>query len=107
MTQAAQFNDLGANKLFFKLTEALAKKDNSDQWVLTQAQRDLVRGVEKQTLIPPERQNYLAEIVSCIRGYKKETEELAVMVDTFKPLKITEDALKIADEAYYKSWLEH
>ncbi|MCG8183169.1 homogentisate 1,2-dioxygenase [Tenacibaculum piscium] len=35
-----------------------------------------------------------------------ETEELAVMVDTFKPLKITEEAMKIADENYYKSWLE-
>lgn len=35
-----------------------------------------------------------------------ETCELAVMVDTFKPLKVTEAALKIADEDYYKSWLE-
>ncbi len=34
------------------------------------------------------------------------TDELAVMVDTFKPLKITEDALKIADDTYYQSWLE-
>lgn len=37
---------------------------------------------------------------------EKETQELAVMVDTFKPLQVTEDALKIADEDYYKSWLE-
>jgi homogentisate 1,2-dioxygenase len=29
-----------------------------------------------------------------------------VMVDTFKPLKVTEEALKIADEDYYKSWLD-
>lgn len=35
---------------------------------------------------------------------KKETEELAVMVDTFKPLMITEDALKIEVKDYYKSW---
>jgi len=34
------------------------------------------------------------------------TEELAVMVDTFKPLKVTEEAMKIADEDYHKSWLE-
>jgi homogentisate 1,2-dioxygenase len=34
------------------------------------------------------------------------TEELAVMVDTFKPLKVTEEAMKIADEAYYQSWLD-
>jgi homogentisate 1,2-dioxygenase len=37
---------------------------------------------------------------------QKETKELAVMVDTFKPLKITEDAIKIANQNYYKSWLE-
>ena len=37
---------------------------------------------------------------------KTETKELAVMVDTFKPLKITEEALKIADEDYFRSWLE-
>ncbi len=37
---------------------------------------------------------------------KKETLELAVMVDTFKPLKLTEDALKIEDKNYYKSWIE-
>jgi len=37
---------------------------------------------------------------------KKETGELAVMVDTFKPLKITEDALQIEDKDYYLSWLE-
>lgn len=36
---------------------------------------------------------------------KKETEELAVMVDTFKPLMVTEDAMKIADDTYYQSWL--
>lgn len=37
---------------------------------------------------------------------KTHTDELAVMVDTFKPLMVTEDAMKIADEDYYKSWLE-
>ncbi|APY11178.1 homogentisate 1,2-dioxygenase [Seonamhaeicola sp. S2-3] len=37
---------------------------------------------------------------------KEKTEELAVMVDTFKPLMVTEEAMKIADESYHKSWLE-
>lgn len=39
-------------------------------------------------------------------GHTK-TEELAVMIDTFKPLMLTENALKIDDGKYYKSWLEH
>ena len=34
------------------------------------------------------------------------TEELAVMVDTFRPLMITEEALTIDDGKYYKSWVE-
>lgn len=38
---------------------------------------------------------------------KKSTEELAVMIDTFKPLMVTEAALKIEDGKYYQSWLEH
>lgn len=38
---------------------------------------------------------------------KKETAELAVMIDTFKPLKLTEEAMKIDDGQYYKSWIKH
>lgn len=37
---------------------------------------------------------------------QKETGELAVMVDTFKPLRLTQQALDIADKDYFKSWLE-
>ena len=36
---------------------------------------------------------------------KKETKELAVMVDTFSPLMVTEEALKISNGSYYKSWI--
>ncbi len=35
---------------------------------------------------------------------KEKTDELAVMIDPFKPLMITEDALLIEDENYHKSW---
>jgi homogentisate 1,2-dioxygenase len=37
---------------------------------------------------------------------QKETVELAVMVDTFRPLMVTRQALGIDDGKYYKSWLE-
>ncbi len=36
---------------------------------------------------------------------KTETAELAVMIDTFKPLQITEAAMRIDDGSYYKSWI--
>jgi len=37
---------------------------------------------------------------------KQKTDELAVMIDTFKPLMITEAALRIDDGVYFQSWLE-
>ncbi len=37
---------------------------------------------------------------------EKETEELAVMIDTFHPLRLTEAALRIEDKTYPTSWLE-
>jgi homogentisate 1,2-dioxygenase len=36
----------------------------------------------------------------------KDTQELAVMVDTFKPLALTQEALAIEDPSYLTSWLE-
>jgi homogentisate 1,2-dioxygenase len=36
---------------------------------------------------------------------KKETNELAVMIDPFKPVMITEEALKLEVNDYYKSWM--
>lgn len=37
---------------------------------------------------------------------KEETDELAVMVDTFKPLRLTKEAMDIEDGKYWSSWLE-
>ncbi|NBQ46893.1 MAG: homogentisate 1,2-dioxygenase [Sphingobacteriia bacterium] len=37
---------------------------------------------------------------------QKETQELAVMIDTFRPLMVTEEAMGIDDGKYYKSWVE-
>lgn len=34
------------------------------------------------------------------------TKELAVMIDTFRPLQVTEEAMGIDDGKYYKSWVE-
>lgn len=36
---------------------------------------------------------------------KKETEELAVMIDPFAPVMITEEAMKLQVDDYYKSWI--
>ena len=36
---------------------------------------------------------------------QKETNELAVMIDPFNPVKITKEAMKLEVKGYYKSWL--
>jgi homogentisate 1,2-dioxygenase len=36
----------------------------------------------------------------------RETGELAVMVDTFRPLKLTRQALEIEDRTYFRSWVD-
>ena len=36
---------------------------------------------------------------------QKYTDELAVMMDTFRPLKVARQAAKIEDQEYHKSWL--
>lgn len=37
---------------------------------------------------------------------KKETQELAVMIDPFQPVMVTQEALDIEVQGYYKSWLD-
>jgi homogentisate 1,2-dioxygenase len=37
---------------------------------------------------------------------QKETKELAVMLDTFRPLRVSREALGIEDQEYYRSWVD-
>ena len=37
---------------------------------------------------------------------KEKTDELAVMIDTFAPLKLTKAAIELSDGKYHKSWLD-
>ncbi|HTC31235.1 MAG TPA: homogentisate 1,2-dioxygenase [Candidatus Acidoferrum sp.] len=37
---------------------------------------------------------------------KTSTDEIAVMVDTFKPLHLAQSAIDVEDEKYYRSWIE-
>ena len=36
----------------------------------------------------------------------KETKELAVMMDTFRPLHVAKQALPVEDGNYFRSWIE-
>jgi methylmalonyl-CoA mutase len=75
LTQASQFNDGGVNQLFFSLADKL-KSINSLPPV-DENFRINVLSAEEHIIIPAEKQNYLAEIVSTVRKYKARTEVLA------------------------------
>lgn len=76
LTQASNFNDRGVNQLFRSLVDVLVIK-GSKQFKLSEEQLKVLGGSEKQTIVPPERQNYLAEIVSSVRRYKRDVDAKA------------------------------
>ena len=75
LTQASNFNDKGVNELFLSLTEKL-KNLEGEKWTASDDHLETMRGAEKQIIVPPERQHYLAEITSTIRNYKEQTKDL-------------------------------
>ena len=74
LTQASNFNDKGVNELFGALVKALEAKGST----LPGKSLDL-SGSEKQSVVPSDRQNYLAEIVSTVRNYKTTVKEKAAV----------------------------
>jgi methylmalonyl-CoA mutase len=104
LTQASHFNDKGITDLFFALTECLKEKGDS-RFALTTQQKAQLLTSEKQTIIPPDRQNYLAEIVGTVRGYKKEVAskaELASLLCASARLKINPDSIPEVAKAKQK-----
>lgn len=77
LTQASNFNDAGVNQLFRGIIDQLKAKDERPIWSTNSEQIQALMGTEKQTIVPPDRQHYLAEIVATVRDYKKQTEDMA------------------------------
>lgn len=75
LTQASQFNDGGVNQLFFSLADKL--KTLNAMPAVDETFRKNVLSAEEHVIIPAEKQNYLAEIVSTVRKYKARAEVLA------------------------------
>lgn len=75
LTQASQFNDGGVNQLFFALTDMLSQKGTLP--AVNENFKKNVLSAEEHVIIPAERQNYLAEIVSTVRKYKARVQDLA------------------------------
>lgn len=98
LTQASQFNDGGVNKLFFHLSEKLAQKNES--FKISDQKKSLVLAADEHTIIPPERQNYLAEIVSTIRKYKDNVKTAADNASKLGGLYSLKPSLKISDAEF-------
>ncbi len=100
LTQASNFNDNGVNELFFGLCEKLnvkaKERPGSARWSVPEKASSVLRGTDKQTIVPVERQNYLAEIVSTVRGYKVHVEKKAQAASDWQALLRVQ---KIAGEA--------
>ncbi len=95
LTQASHFNDDGVNQLFFGICKKLSDKYPS-HWKTNEDQR--LRSSTEQRIIPPERENYLSEIVNVVRKYKQETRELAVKVDQLEAFEKVKGQLKTSNE---------
>ncbi|MEO0336807.1 MAG: cobalamin-dependent protein, partial [Pseudomonadota bacterium] len=86
LTQASNFNDAGLNDLFKGIVDTVAGSSEGFDWKQADGRLSSLEGTDKRTIVPPERQSYLAEITSCVRGYKKTTEELASKASTLGSL---------------------
>ncbi len=96
LTQANQFNDGGLNKLFFALVEQLNEKTGG--FALSEEYKKTILSAEEHIIIPSERQNYLAEIVTSIRKYKERTQVQAQKVSRWGALEMLKDQLQIPDK---------
>ena len=86
LTQASNFNDSGVNELFFGLVDHLQKSGVGEHWPLTEKDKEAYRGSEKQSIVPSDRQSYLAEITRSVRQYKKRTDELVDIANDIQAL---------------------
>ena len=75
LTQASQFNDGGVNNLFFSVADKLHELKSLPE--VPKAYRETVLSADEHTVIPPDRQNYLAEIVSTVHKYKERVKTLS------------------------------
>lgn len=93
LTQASQFNDGGVNQLFFSLSDVLTQKGALP--AVSEELRKNILSAEEHTIIPAERQNYLAEIVSSVRKYKTRVRDLSEKASKLGALHKLADELKL------------
>ncbi|WP_307069337.1 fused isobutyryl-CoA mutase/GTPase IcmF [Alkalibacillus filiformis] len=90
-TIASQFNDAGTNTLFASLLETLNDRYNWDVEVPFETN---IKVAEKQNLIiPPERRQYLRDIVQAVQGYKDKARRQSEIASKLYKLEGTKEEL--------------
>jgi methylmalonyl-CoA mutase len=100
LTQASQFNDGGVNQLFFAITDRLVKEKSMP--AVSEEFKKTVLSADEHVIIPAERQTYLAEIVSSIRGYKSRVRKLSEKASLLGALDKLKNELNLTADVYEK-----
>lgn len=105
-TIASQFNDPGMNQLYFKIMAELSNKCKAPFAVESEVAKG---GIEKQFIIPPSRNRYLAEIVETNRTYDRWVEQQQEIAQRLYGIRKSLEALEsieINERDQIKSGLE-
>ncbi len=94
LTQASRFNDHGVGEVFVSLCESL--EGFRKEAALLKGQK--TRAGESATL-PPEKQNYLANVVHGMRSYRQHVKETAEKLRAWEAVKGAAESLQDADTA--------
>lgn len=106
LTQASKFNDKGVHDLFKTLMSVIGQKDTHRNWQMKADYAQSLQVAKDHVIIPPHRQNYLAEIVATIRGYKKRVNQLSQQASQLGALQQVKSLLKASDEQVNQIWQE-
>lgn len=94
-TIASQFNDPGTNTLFASILETLNERYD---WDVEVPFDTTIKIVEKDNLIiPPERRQYLRDIVDTVQNYKKDAEKQSEAARKLYQLKGAKEAMNDAE----------
>lgn len=99
LTQASNFNDKGVNALFLGLLEQCESRQPGF-WKLD-SREQVLGGSEKRSIVPSDRQGYLAEISSAVKKYKDEVEAKALVASQLGAVEVLQthaNSVTISDD---------
>jgi methylmalonyl-CoA mutase len=97
-TKASKFNDAGVNTLYLRLIEMVDDKYGGFKSQLTKLGDLPLGNSTRESIIPPDRIRYLAEIADAVQDYKTWAKDQAKLVRKFYQLKETKKMISEATE---------